>query len=49
MEWAHGTLADFMGSIARRGAAETGVVIPLTDAAAFLQGSAEAGVVRIMH
>ena len=48
-EWAHASLADFMGSIARRGATETGVVIPLTDAEAFIRGSAEAGVLRILH
>jgi tetratricopeptide (TPR) repeat protein len=48
-EWAEGSLADFMGSVARRGATETGVVIPLTDAEAFIRGSAEAGVLRIFH
>jgi hypothetical protein len=48
-EWAGASLADYMGSIARRGATETGVVIPLTDAEAFIRGSAEAGVLRIVH
>ena len=47
-EWAHGSLIDFMASLARRGQAETGVVIPTTDAEAFIRGSAEAGVVRIL-
>src|ERR687897_616449 len=48
-EWAHGSLSDFMASLARRGQTETGVVIPTTDAEAFIRGSAEAGVLRIMQ
>jgi tetratricopeptide (TPR) repeat protein len=48
-EWAGAPLADFMLDLARRGAAETGVVIPTTDAEAFLRGSARAGVVRIVQ
>ena len=48
-EWAHGSLYDFMNSLARRGQAETGVVIPTTDAEAFIRGSAEAGVLRILQ
>ena len=48
-EWAHGSLSDFMMSHARRGQAETGVVIPTTDAEAFIRGSAEAGAVRIVQ
>jgi tetratricopeptide (TPR) repeat protein len=48
-EWSGASLADYMGSVARRGATETGVVIPLTDAEAFIRGSAEAGVLRIVH
>ncbi len=47
-EWAHGSVDDFMMSQARRGQAETGVVIPTTDAEAFIRGSAEAGVLRIV-
>ena len=47
-EWAHGSIDDFMLSQARRGQAETGVVIPTTDAEAFIRGSAEAGVLRIV-
>ena len=31
-EWADGSLSDFMASLARRGQAETGIVIPTTDA-----------------
>src|SRR6476620_9353289 len=48
-DWAGGSLSDFMASLARRGQAETGVVIPTTDAEAFIRGSAEAGVLRIMQ
>jgi Tfp pilus assembly protein PilF len=49
MEWAAATLADFMAGLARRGQAETGIVIPVTDAEAFIRGSAEAGVLRIIQ
>ncbi|MEP6571680.1 MAG: tetratricopeptide repeat protein [Gemmatimonadota bacterium] len=48
-EWADATLEDFMHDLARRGAAETGVIIPMTDAEAFILGSAEAGVLRIIQ
>jgi len=47
--WADGTLLEFMEAFARRGTAETGVTIPLTSAEAFIRGSAEAGVVRILQ
>jgi hypothetical protein len=33
---------------ARRGQAETGVVIPVTSVEAFIRGSAAAGVIRIV-
>jgi Tfp pilus assembly protein PilF len=48
-EWAQGSMTDFMASLARRGQAETGVVIPTTDPEAFIKGSAEAGVLRIVQ
>ena len=48
-EWAEGSLNDFMASLARRGQTETGIVIPTTDAEAFIRGSAEAGVLRIVQ
>ena len=38
-----------MAHLARRGKEETGVTIPVGDAEAFIKGSAEAGVVRIIH
>ncbi len=49
VEWARGSLSDFMASVARKGQAETGIVIPVTDAEAFVRGSAEAGVLRIIQ
>lgn len=48
-EWAEAPVHEFMVDLARRGAAETGVVIPTTDAESFLRGSALAGVVRIIQ
>jgi len=48
-EWAQGSLIDFMASLVRRGQAETGIVILTTDPEAFIRGSAEAGVLRIMQ
>jgi len=48
-EWAHGSLADFMSFLAERGRAETGVIIPTTDAEAFIRAGAMAGVVRILQ
>lgn len=48
-EWSERTLTEFMAGLARKGRAETGVIIPVTDAEAFIRGSAEAGVLRIIH
>lgn len=48
-EWADASLGDFMASLARRGQTETGIVIPTTGAEAFIRGSAEAGVLRIIQ
>lgn len=47
--WAQATLPDFMAGLARRGRTEAGVEIPINDAEAFLRGTAEAGVVRIIQ
>jgi hypothetical protein len=49
VEWAGASLREFMAGLARRGQTETGVVIPVTDAEAFIRGSAEAGVLRIIQ
>jgi hypothetical protein len=43
-----GSMEAFMAGWVQRGKEETGVVIPITDAEAFIRGSAEAGVVRIV-
>lgn len=48
-EWANGSLDDYMLSLAERGRAETGVVIPMTTAEAFIRASAQAGVLRILQ
>lgn len=48
-QWTHASLVEFMHGLARRGRTETGVIIPVTDAEAFIRGSAEAGVLRIIH
>lgn len=48
-EWNGASLSEFMLSLARLGQAETGVVIPVSDAESFIRGSAEAGVLRIVH
>jgi tetratricopeptide (TPR) repeat protein len=47
--WAEASLTDFMAGLARKGRREAGVEIPITDAEAFLRGTAEAGVVRIIQ
>lgn len=47
-EWVDAPLAEFMADMARHGAAETGVVIPTTDAEAFMRGSVRAGMLRII-
>ncbi len=47
--WADGTLTQFMQVFARRGTAETGVKIPVTNPEAFLRGAAAAGVIRILQ
>ncbi|MEE8267371.1 MAG: hypothetical protein V3R97_00520, partial [Gemmatimonadales bacterium] len=49
VEWAGSSLREFMAGQARRGQTETGIVIPVTDAEAFIRGSAEAGVLRIIQ
>ena len=47
--WPAGSVGEFMAAFAARGAAETGVKIPVTGAEAFLKGAAAAGVVRILE
>lgn len=42
------SMGEFMRGLAARGKHETGVTIPVTTAEAFIQGAAEAGVLRII-
>ncbi|MCU0621468.1 MAG: tetratricopeptide repeat protein [Gemmatimonadales bacterium] len=48
-EFAHLPRHEYMATQARRGRTETGIVIPTTDAEAFIRGSAQAGVLRILQ
>ena len=48
-EWAHGSLEQYMAAAAHRGHKETGVAIPATDPESFIRGSADAGLLRILH
>jgi len=48
-EWAAGSLEAYMLASARRGRKQTGVVIPTSDPESFLKGSADAGLLRILH
>jgi tetratricopeptide (TPR) repeat protein len=48
-EWVSGSVEDYMAASARLGRQKTGVVIPATDAESFIRGSAEAGLLRILH
>jgi tetratricopeptide (TPR) repeat protein len=43
------TVQEYMQSEARRGFALTGLLIPAVDAESFLRGSADAGLLRIVH
>ncbi len=44
-----GSLAQYMTQTALRGRHQTGVAIPATDPESFLRGSADAGLLRILH
>lgn len=45
--WTRRSVASYMAHIARQSAAETGMIIPATDAEAFVRGSAAAGLLQI--
>jgi tetratricopeptide (TPR) repeat protein len=45
--WSRASLGDYMTNMARQRRAETGVIIPVTDAESFVRGSAEAGLLTI--
>jgi len=48
-EWTRGSLEQYMAAVAHRGHQETGVAIPATDPESFIRGSADAGLLRILH
>ena len=50
-EWGggRGSLEQYMAAVAHRGRKETGVAIPATDPESFIRGSADAGLLRILH
>jgi len=48
-EWVRGSLEQYMAAVAHRGRKETGVAIPATDPESFIRGSADAGLLRILH
>ncbi len=48
-EWTRGSLEQYMAAVAHRGRQETGVAIPATDPESFIRGSADAGLLRILH
>lgn len=47
--WSEVSLSDYMEQVARKSRVETGVIIPATDAEAFVRGSALAGLLRILR
>jgi tetratricopeptide (TPR) repeat protein len=48
-EDAHGSLEAYMLASAQRGLRQTGIAIPATDPESFIRGSADAGLLRILH
>jgi Tfp pilus assembly protein PilF len=49
IEWAGGSLEEYMEASAKRWRKQTGVAIPATDPESFLRAGADAGVLRILH
>ena len=49
VEWAGGSLEEYMEASAKRWRKQTGVAIPATDPESFLRAGADAGVLRILH
>ncbi len=47
--WGAGSLEDFMLASAQQGHRRTGIAIPATDPESFLRGSADAGLLSILH
>jgi Tfp pilus assembly protein PilF len=49
LEWAGGSLEEYMEASAKRWRKQTGVAIPVTDPESFLRAGADAGILRILH
>jgi len=49
IEWAGGSLEEYMEASAKRWRKQTGIAIPVTDPESFLRAGADAGVLRILH
>jgi len=49
IEWAGGSLEEYMEASAKRWRKQTGVAIPATDPESFLRAGADAGILRILH
>ncbi len=49
IEWAGGSLEEYMEASAKRWRKQTGVAIPATDPERFLRAGADAGILRILH
>ena len=49
IEWAGGSLEEYMEASAKRWRKQTGLAIPATDPESFLRAGADAGVLRILH
>jgi tetratricopeptide (TPR) repeat protein len=47
--WSGGSVRQYMEASALRGRRQTGIAIPATDAESFIRGSADAGLLRILH
>jgi Tfp pilus assembly protein PilF len=49
VEWAGGSVEEYMEASAKRWRKQTGLAIPATDPESFLRAGADAGVLRILH
>ena len=49
VEWAGGSVEEYMEASAKRWRKQTGIAIPATDPESFLRAGADAGVLRILH
>ena len=49
VEWAGGSVEEYMEASAKRWRKQTGIAIPATDPESFLRAGADAGILRILH